>query len=1527
MGLFHLLLLLSSAWGAFHPLRLSRHRTRADREAGCVRSCSLSFEGSSVFPIDSKGPHEVTVNLSNMTGSHAPLMVLVPAHSVVLNVSAPFQCTHSMINADGTGGQINCPAAVDGIVRVWYRKFLKGMLPIIGTWQASSRSCEASFETQFRYIVFCKRQERCPSTPPILGWSTLCGMPGKSSCCDPAVGSECVLDVQVEIRESVNATTGVLKIVPGGSLRFVDNGGHYMFNARSILIEGGAFRAGTEQQLFGGSGSTLKVQLFGTPDESPVTCHQTECGVPTALWKSGSWDKRYPMDLQWNPSLQSEMRDYFYSYNGAPPFQPYAGGPTQDDGFFGSKVLAVSYGGSLELHGSWGVLPNKASGTTSWRRVEPVMAGSDQLHVTDADWNTVSPTWPTSPFQILLTTTDWHQSHNEVLWAKMGAGGVIQLLNRTMYDHLGAVELIDKTLHPNINRNSADLRPVAALLTRAITIESRDADLSQPFTSTFGGHIMARQGFASFRVEGVAILKLGQSGYKGRYSMHAHLCRLAPFFYFRHSTIWDSNNRFVSIHATANATVAGNVMYLATGSGVYLEDGSETHNDIVDNLSVHLRIGYKNHGNLNYTSNERNTFAVFCPPTLSVVQSETFMNYDCLAPAHFWIRNAHNRIQRNVAIGGEGSVHGYWFFAANMGKPSAAMRWDSISYFAGLQQSTENQKALYLKDDGSTLFPGGFPQPRAGYPVTLVFDENYSQLVKFHINTVGQFGGFVPIYNSPTNPLQVNFNSLWRYQRDQGPGGGPGTLPIGEPPSPFCPIQGSVDYSKPSLTNVCSASCGAGNDGFQTMAQCDAHVFSRHVGTFGTGTDINFASVWLRPYFFLVTDLFLSDIMGGGINFVSAGDATGVPIGMWGFTIGGVFMQNSQRSKSRYSLPRGPVYTAEATYGSSDAYCDFSFGAARTQCQVNGEGIVFEVGNFQYNTLMKVYDGPMGSINTAFLNVVADDILSECDPIEKTQYRTPYCVQGVPRLTAGGPCVLANIALGWKSPNGFAYPPRYVLDGLTFENVTIRHQITIPEFLPNSFADDVPATKLRYCDIGPNMLPTDWGASFTSIDRQTSFFEDGSLSGQKNSMPGRSNFVINNDRFLRSPNDNIECRSLNSSLVSPFHFYSLMFRPGGWLGPGSIRNDGIRRSKLYQMFRLSFDNAREDFLNAENPPAVWLQGPRGTGLTLAMEGTRYLVQVIPVDSSTPLDLYGPDGVANLNANCEGWLSPTAAPCCFPKPGTSVNCTDANNVIGGMQPRRPFDLSAPGQTFFVQLAYAEDYQEPNEFIMYVGSGFSLENDLYFVQYQKTDPPVAANFSIRGGFNNRPVADANFPIPATASTQPGQSPPGRRQIPYGMVLNDPSFFSQSGRPLVWNNHSAVHQMIQATYADGYVSIKFDFAPTLPAALKGQQERCGPIGICEWKNKCVCSRTEFTYPEQAQDCQLLCSKGGGVSNAECPFEGCFGFAVTVPSTQPYTPPDYSSFQPADWKALPMIARPSPWDTAFASRSLSPAQPDCPF
>jgi hypothetical protein len=85
---------------------------------------------------------------------------------------------------------------------------------------------------------------------------------------------------------------------------------------------------------------------------------------------------------------------------------------------------------------------------------------------------------------------------------------------------------------------------------------------------------------------------LGKEGALGRYSLHFHLCgSTMRGSYVLGASIWDSHNRWITIHGTNYLVVRDCVGYQSVGHGYFLEDGTEVFNVLDRNLAVQAYTG------------------------------------------------------------------------------------------------------------------------------------------------------------------------------------------------------------------------------------------------------------------------------------------------------------------------------------------------------------------------------------------------------------------------------------------------------------------------------------------------------------------------------------------------------------------------------------------------------------------------------------------------------------------------------------------------------------------------------------------------------------------------------------------------------------------------------------------------------------------------------------------------------------------------------------------------------------------------
>ena len=156
-----------------------------------------------------------------------------------------------------------------------------------------------------------------------------------------------------------------------------------------------------------------------------------------------------------------------------------------------------------------------------------------------------------------------------------------------------------------------------ALLTRNVVVESADPDGVRGHTM-FHHHSAGSISYAEFR-------HLGKKDALGRYSLHFHECgQTMRGSHVIGASIWDSHNRWLTIHGTDYLVVRDCVGYKSIGHGFFLEDGTETNNILDHNLAVLVAPG----------------------KTLP----KQIVPFDPNRGAGFWWANCQNSFTRNVAV-------------------------------------------------------------------------------------------------------------------------------------------------------------------------------------------------------------------------------------------------------------------------------------------------------------------------------------------------------------------------------------------------------------------------------------------------------------------------------------------------------------------------------------------------------------------------------------------------------------------------------------------------------------------------------------------------------------------------------------------------------------------------------------------------------------------------------------------------------------------------------------------------------------
>jgi hypothetical protein len=1014
-----------------------------------------------------------------------------------------------------------------------------------------------------------------------------------------------------------------VNIVSNGKLIFHDDY-DIDFYAESILVEnGGKLAAVSTQSGFLPNLSKLATvlpfqkrltfHLWGKEADAGIECKTVPdpnfgpCGIPKDLWDANTtmadhlmMDKPMPPSLPKNQKCKSYKGysqflpgdDCFYRYE----IQDSKDKKTARQAYFGHKVLAVSFGGSLQLFGSRGVTylkqnekctPNEpnsecnpAFSGTSWVRLTGV---ADATHITVSralDWKKGD--------HIVVTGTDYLPSHSEVAVLAQDAGGTASLtlekpgIETTKYYHrFTTYKLSDKSVPadvgpqndpwlPDLNRE-VDTRAAVALLNRNIQVVSEGDEPWMPFTEKpdnfYGGHTMVRQGFLSYQVQGVEFYQLGQGGAKGRYPVHFHMLRKTaqpastmddstpePLNYLKDCSIWDSMTRWVTLHATEGMYLARNVGFKSIGHGYYLEDATEVNNKLYSNIGILARAAI-----MDTVHNPRQVPGILADnQAVGGPQNMDYMPYrsDYNHPSVFWITNGWNDFQYNFAAGAATCGACYWWIGTGVSGPSQYQTWDG---YASQQIQTDSPINWY----------------RAGLTPLKSFTGNscVAAMSSFQMN--GQTGECLGMTPSGTAGLAAVESSAPP---------GPVDYKGGQPFQIYYPVI--TDLHNPTLcvpdkeTNSCAAPATgrAPCDGGDYYGTCTVTQLDHYTTSFNYA-QTNFAAVWLRKGWDLFTNGAVTDVQTGGLNFITGGGYTrsDVNLGEWLLARNTVLIGHTQNSETDPNGKANPFASPLGPFNhDSKLACDNKSSESRAYCAYANGGVTFNLPILPGQKLLNIYDGPSHQESNAYLdiNVSTPDNCSQNSGGTCFSSNDPLAWNfGVLQDRKKASCYIPNAAIAWKQPNGFYYPPAFHSRNLYFRNVDIRHFVVDPLFKEikpedyDPFQQNQQQVEDRYCTYTSNMF----SANFNHIDRQTVLNDDdgsltGLLGGMKDVTGTRPSLSINEDPFFNTPLTTPECLSdINVKPLYEGKDFTATTSPYEWLSTAMIAKCAINNKQCVDL--------------------------------------------------------------------------------------------------------------------------------------------------------------------------------------------------------------------------------------------------------------------------------------------------------------------------------------------------------------------------
>ncbi len=1019
-----------------------------------------------------------------------------------------------------------------------------------------------------------------------------------------------------------------VNIYHGGELIFLERGPSATethFWASSIIVEADSSLTVTgpgssgpygPSYVFGSYGGTLTFHLYGKDDSegkwnratdqfdqqnaAPVCKSEPRprrdgpCGIPLAMWNDNGKNE---WDYASSPTLAG-LRDYFYQYG------PLHGDAACDDGsiftngkcgtaagkvgYFGKKVIAVSWGGSLALYGYKGANyegqkdADPFNSVSSWMRLadgNDLEADSSFLYL-ERDPQSWGP-----GDEIVVTTTDYLPGHSERLritkpvsldrdkklykvefeaidvpgktktqWRHNGTryGGPADVSGPTSDQTANRwtrrlPERLRNSINPDLIQNGAETRAAVALLSRSIKIVSEGDGAGRYLKDekadySYGGHLVIRQGAAVSRITGVEFQQMGQGGRLGHYPVHFHMARKTGSAIVKDSSINESMTRWIVLHSTQNVMLSRNVGYKSIGHGFYLEDGTETHNKFHSNIGIYARaaVATVDISTGRSVPNPQNPRMI--PGILSDNQGTPDFRADDVKnpgfpyrsdveyPTVFWITNGWNDFVGNMAAGAGACGAAFWLVPATNSDHVEVTNDDHVrkpmswSGYAGLQATPQFAgstplKSFYKNYATTTMHSLQTTPDAPPCEGVLAFRDNDADRAKFaNLRAVESMSPKPARKPDPKKPAftMPDIDNDHYY---------PHAL-AGLRHTTQCPASGdSHDCSKVRV-------CGEGQ-----FENCAVTVIDHYTSSFHWAQG-NISAIWLRPQWYLVTNIVLTDVQNGGLTFISGGDYTHASMisGYWALAKSSIFVGNTNpnpdagaNEKYKYTGNAGPFNPV------SKLMCDIKGTDRPSYCLSAKEGISMPAGGFFSNQrLNNIYDGPSYQDSNAYLDITK----TECP--EWPDITKQGCMYGstnpVLRLKAKrgddpSTCYLPNAAIGWKQPNGFYYPPAFHSANLFFDRVDLRHFVINPIFKPGTYITDGDESKKQYCTTNDTIF-NNW----TSIDRQTELTDDdGTLTGLTNTLAPaiKQTISVNEDSFFGAPVEAPECKSAIGTSTDP----------------------------------------------------------------------------------------------------------------------------------------------------------------------------------------------------------------------------------------------------------------------------------------------------------------------------------------------------------------------------------------------------------
>ncbi len=284
------------------------------------------------------------------------------------------------------------------------------------------------------------------------------------------------------------------------------------------------------------------------------------------------------------------------------------------------------------------------------------------------------------------------------------ADGKVTLDQPLEFDHLG----------------TGDYRGEVANLSRNVVVESADP-------AGVRGHTMYHRNSAG-SISYAEFRHLGKEGVLGKYAIHYHLVGdTMRGSYVLGASVWDSKNRWVTIHGTNYLVVRDCVGYKSVGHGYFMEDGTEVYNVLDHNLGVRGMRGKR--------------------------LPQQVLGFDGNEGAAFWWANSHNTFTNNVSC--ENDRYGFRFEAT---QGSSLKLTFPIQQADGTRKPVDIRTLPFIRFDGNESHSEGLYGINLGEGVNRVGPDTKHPFVVRNTKSWAVHYAFRP--QSPS--LLVENLSIWR---------------------------------------------------------------------------------------------------------------------------------------------------------------------------------------------------------------------------------------------------------------------------------------------------------------------------------------------------------------------------------------------------------------------------------------------------------------------------------------------------------------------------------------------------------------------------------------------------------------------------------------------------------------------------------------------------------------------------------------------------------------------------------------------